>query len=106
MSKIDFGNRIVFTSEGDLVFDYLIIALGASNFPDRSTGFQKAAYNFYDLSGTLRIREATKNFEKDKIVILISSKPFKCPVAPYEAALLLSAFFTRKRRDIKIEKAK
>jgi sulfide:quinone oxidoreductase len=103
VSKIDFENKIVVTSEEELNIDYLVISLGASTFPDRSKGFQEAAYNLYDLSGAVRIREAIENFEKGKIVILVASKPYKCPAAPYEAALLLSAFFKKKRRNVEIE---
>ncbi len=103
VSKIDFENKIVVASEEELDFDYLVLSLGASTIPNRTNGFQEAAYNLYDLSGAVKIREAIKNFEKGKIVILIASKPFKCPAAPYEAALLLSAYFKKKRRDVEIE---
>lgn len=103
VSKIDFENRKVFTSEEDFTFDYLVTALGASTYPDRQKGFQETAYNLYDLSGALKIREAIEKFEKGRMVVLISSKPFKCPAAPYEAALILSEYFKRKRRDVEIE---
>ncbi|HEB33333.1 MAG TPA: NAD(P)/FAD-dependent oxidoreductase, partial [Spirochaetes bacterium] len=53
VSKIDFENRKVFTSEEDFTFDYLVTALGASTYPDRQKGFQEAAYNLYDLSLSL-----------------------------------------------------
>ncbi|KKK59343.1 hypothetical protein LCGC14_3035330, partial [marine sediment metagenome] len=66
-------------------------------------GFSEAAYNLYDLSGAGRIRKAIENFDKGRVVVLVSSIPFKCPAAPYEAALLLAAYFTKKRRDIEIE---
>jgi sulfide:quinone oxidoreductase len=71
--------------------------------PERAKGFQKAAHNLYDLTGAVRIRDEIENFKKGKIVILIASKPFKCPAAPYEAALLLSAYFKKKKRDVEIE---
>jgi len=100
---IDFGNKVVSTSGGDIPFDYLVIALGADTFPEKMSGFLEAAYNVYDLSGAERIREAIDEFDKGRVVILISSKPFKCPAAPYEAALLLSAYFTKKERDVEIE---
>lgn len=103
VSKIDLEKRIVSTSGGDEPFDYLVIALGANTFPDRLGGFSEAAYNLYDLSGVEGIREAIGNFNNGRIVILVSSMPFKCPAAPYEAALLLAAYFTKKRRDIEVE---
>ncbi|KRT66328.1 MAG: FAD-dependent pyridine nucleotide-disulfide oxidoreductase [Candidatus Dadabacteria bacterium CSP1-2] len=103
VQKIDFENRTVFTSQGDVSFDYLVIALGASTFPEEIPGFLEDAYNLYDLSGTKKIRKAIENFDRGRIVILITSTPFKCPAAPYEAALILSKYFTMRRRDAEIE---
>jgi sulfide:quinone oxidoreductase len=103
VSKIDFDKNVVATSKEESGFDYLVVSLGAETFPERAKGFQKAAHNLYDLTGALRIRDEIENFKKGKIVILIASKPFKCPAAPYEAALLLSAYFKKKKRDVEIE---
>ena len=103
VQRIDFENRTVSTSEGEMPFDYLVIALGASTFPERMPGFTEAAYNLYDLEGAERIRKTIGNFSTGRVVILVSSMPFKCPAAPYEAALLLSAYFAKRRRDIEIE---
>jgi sulfide:quinone oxidoreductase len=103
VQKIDFENRIVFTSQGDVSFDYLVITLGASTFPEKIPSFLESAYNLYDLEGTKKIREKIANFDKGRLVVLITSTPFKCPAAPYEAALILSAYFTKRRRDVEIE---
>ncbi len=43
VQRIDFENRTVSTSEGETPFDYLVIALGASTFPERMPGFTEAA---------------------------------------------------------------
>ncbi len=103
VSGIDFESRTVATSKGEVPFDYLVIALGASMFPERLPGFSDAAYSLYDLSGVERIRKTIENFDKGRLVVLVSSIPFKCPAAPYEAALFLRAYFTKKRRDIEVE---
>ena len=103
VQRIDFDNRTVSTSEGETPFDYLVIALGASTFPERMPGFTEAAYNLYDLEGAERIRKTIENFASGRVVVLVSSMPFKCPAAPYEAALLLSAYFAKRRRDIEVE---
>ena len=103
VQRIDFGKKVVSTSEGDVSFDYLVVALGASIFPEKFPGFLEAAYNLYDLDGAEKIRETIDNFGGGRIIVLISSKPFKCPAAPYEAALLLSAYFAKKERDVEIE---
>jgi sulfide:quinone oxidoreductase len=103
VQEIDFERRRLVTSEGDVPFDYLVIAPGASTFPEKTPGFPEAVCNLYDLSGAEKIREAIKDFDKGRLVILIASTPFKCPAAPYEAALLLSAYFAKKRREVEIE---
>jgi sulfide:quinone oxidoreductase len=103
VSGIDFEGRTVAISDGEIPFDYLVIILGASTFPERLAGFSEAAYNIYDLSGADGIREKIENFDKGRVVVLVSSIPFKCPAAPYEAALILSTYFTKKRRDIEVE---
>jgi sulfide:quinone oxidoreductase len=103
VSNIDFEKRVVATSKEDSVYDYLVVSLGAGTFPERAKGFQEAAHNLYNLSGVLRIRDDIENFKMGKIVILITSKPFKCPAAPYEAALLLCEYFKKNRRDVEIE---
>src|SRR3990167_3756073 len=101
--KLDFETKTVLTSQGDVSFDYLVISLGASTFQEKVPGFVEDAFDLYDLSGVKNIRKAIGNFEKGRIVILITSTPFKCPAAPYEAALILSEYFNRKRRDVDIE---
>lgn len=103
ISGIDFENRTVFTSEDNISYDYLVIALGAGTFPDRLEGFSGAACNIYDLSGVERLKEELDNYDKGRLVILISSLPFKCPAAPYEASLILSEYFARKKKNIEIE---
>jgi len=103
VQRIDFENRTVSTSEGGMPFDYLVVALGASTFPERIPSFTEAAYNLYDLEGADRIRKTIENFGTGRVVVLVSSIPFKCPAAPYEAALLLSAYFAKRRRDVRVE---
>ena len=103
VQRIAFDNRTVSTSEEDVPFDYLVVALGASTFPEKFPGFSEAAYDLYDLSGAERIRAAIEHFDGGRIVVLVTSMPFKCPAAPYEAALLLSAYFVKQGRDVEIE---
>lgn len=102
VQRIDFDDKIVHTSEGSEPFDYLVIALGASTFPEKIPGFSEAACNLYDLTGAERLKKAIENFNKGHIVILISSPLFKCPAAPYEAALLLASYFTKKNKYVDI----
>lgn len=103
VSGIELNNRTVLVSGAKLAFDYLIVALGANTFPETIPGFQEEALNLYDLSGVEKIRERIKSFNKGKAVVLVTSTPFKCPAAPYEAALILSEYFARAKRNVDTE---
>jgi len=103
VEKIDFENKVLETSLGNENFDYLVIAPGANTYPERLSGFTEAAHNLYDLSGVGNIRNSITHFDRGRLVLLIASMPFKCPAAPYEAALLLSKLLQKNRSEVEIE---
>jgi len=94
--KIDPAERTVKTSAGDITYDYLIVALGADLAPETVPGLSEAAHNFYKLEGAIKLRDATRGLSGGTVVVMVSGTPFKCPAAPYEAALLLD-YDLRKR---------
>lgn len=105
ISKIDPEQRSVHVNGSEIKGDYLVIALGAELVPEAVPGLAQAGHNFYSLAGAEALRDARHEFRKGRLVILISSMPFKCPAAPYEAAMLLE-YDCRKRNirdDINID---
>jgi sulfide:quinone oxidoreductase len=56
-------------------------------------GLGKAAQTFYTMEGAVCLREKLRTFDGGEVVVLIPRVPFKCPPAPYEAAMLLHAYF-------------
>ncbi len=97
------AERIVETSSGPLKFDALLISLGAELAPEKIPGFKEAALNLYALEGSLKIAERLREFSGGRVAVLISSSPFKCPAAPYEAAFLVGDFL--KKRSVSAELA-
>lgn len=69
--------------------DYMVIALGAEYAPAAIPGLEEAGHNFYSLEGAEALREARLKLQSGRLVVLVSGIPFKCPAAPYEAAMLL-----------------
>lgn len=94
--KIDPANRLVKTSTKDFVYDYLIVALGAELAPETIPGFSDSAYHIYELEEAMKFREVLRNFSGGVVAVGVSSLPFKCPAAPYEAALFIDYHFRRK----------
>ncbi|MER3544734.1 MAG: NAD(P)/FAD-dependent oxidoreductase [Chloroflexota bacterium] len=83
--------------------DALIVALGADLAPERVPGFQAHAHNLYEAQAILPAAEALRAFRGGRVVIGIFGVPYKCPPAPYEAALLLRGFFNERGVQADIE---
>lgn len=97
VTSIDLQERIVKTKNNhEFSYDFLIIALGAEYAPETIPGFAKYAMHIYDLESAIKFRQAIERFREGTIAIRISRIPFKCPAAPYEAALLLDDCYRRK----------
>ena len=80
--------------------DHIVIALGADLAPERVPGLVEAGHNLYTLPGMLSLQQALQRFDAGRIAVVIASVPFKCPAAPYEAAMLIHDFFRAQgRRD-------
>lgn len=77
--------------------DYLVIALGAALAPEAVPGLAEAGHNLYSLAGAQSLRDARLQLRAGRLVVLVSGVPFKCPAAPYEAAMLLE-YDCRKRK--------
>ncbi|MHA1947132.1 MAG: NAD(P)/FAD-dependent oxidoreductase [Candidatus Hodarchaeales archaeon] len=77
--------------------DYLVIALGAEFASETIPGLIEGGYNFYSLDGAEQFREAWNNFKSGKLVVITATPLYKCPAAPYEAAMLLEDDSRRKK---------
>jgi sulfide:quinone oxidoreductase len=104
IEELDLEGRVVGTSSGDLEYDALVVALGAQLVPEAVAGFEQLAHNAYTTDGCAAIHRALQGFRGGTIGILVTQLPFKCPAAPYEAALLIESFVrsTGIRRKVEI----
>jgi sulfide:quinone oxidoreductase len=90
-----------------LEYDYLVIALGSEFALEHVKGFlENGGSNLYDAEQVPKLREKILSLKKGRIVICITSVPYKCPPAPYEASLLINDILvkngTRDSIDIEI----
>ena len=105
VNKIDVSNGIVTTGQGEFEYNYLVVALGAELAPEKVPGFE-SAFHMYTLEDAKKLRDALSSFRGGSIRLIISSTPFKCPPAPYEAAMLIDDYLRSKglrdKSDIQI----
>ena len=85
--------------------DALVIALGAALSARDVPGLEEGGDNIYTLDGATSAFSHLQSLEHGRVVVLISRAPFKCPAAPYEAALLVDGYLrkTRRREAIQVE---
>jgi sulfide:quinone oxidoreductase len=89
VDRIDAARRAVTVNGREHVADYLVIALGAELAPETIPGLVPSGHNLYSLVGAEALCEARRRFRTGRLVVLVCGMPFKCPAAPYEAAMLL-----------------
>lgn len=92
VETIDPETRRVTVAGETIDADYLIVTLGAELAPETVPGLQDAGHNFYTLAGAENLRAALDTTRKGRVVVLTTAPAYKCPAAPYEAALLFDAY--------------
>jgi sulfide:quinone oxidoreductase len=87
--KINPVSKLVRTKYRQFHYDYLIIALGVELAPEQIPGLKENGLILYDINDVPKIRDALRQIKSGKIVMAITGLPYKCPPAPFEAALLI-----------------
>jgi len=95
VTRINPARKEVEIDGQSLAADALVIALGADYAPEAIPGLAEAGLNIYTMEGASAIHDALDRFEGGRIVILTAAPMYKCPAAPYEAALLVDAFLRK-----------
>lgn len=88
--------RRVVTDNGTFDADVLVVALGADVVPSATPGLVEGGNEFYTLAGATKASEALSIFTGGRVVIGVTGKPFKCPPAPSECALLMHEYLAAK----------
>ena len=87
--SIDPVRRRVETDAGAFDADVMVVALGADLDPSATPGLAEAGHEFYTVDGAFAARDVLDSFDGGRVVIGVTSTPFKCPPAPSETALML-----------------
>ena len=99
IERIDPDQRRVSVDGAELEGEYLMVSLGAEYAPEMIPGLAEAGHNFYSLAGAEDLRDALREFRGGRLVVLTAAPVYKCPAAPYEAAMLLE--YDRRKRKVR-----
>ena len=97
ITEIDPERRQVVLDGEELLGDALVVSLGASLEPERVPGLAEAGGNFYTLDGAKQVYEQASTLQTGRVAVVVADVPFKCPAAPYEAAMLLESLMRRRK---------
>jgi len=93
--QIDLENKNVKTTTKEILYDFLIIAMGAVLAPQKISGLAENGLNLYDYRESEKIHDKILNLKSGKIAISIMGMPYKCPPAPFEASLLIDSMLRK-----------
>ncbi len=104
IQSIDPNAKRVVTDQGTYDADILVVALGADLDPAATPGLTEGGYEFYSVAGAERVADVLPTFDAGVAVVAVLGPFFKCPPAPYEAALLLHEMLEARgvRDDVKL----
>lgn len=88
VSALDPTTRTAIVDGAAITADAMIIALGAELAPERIPGLADAGHNLYTAEGASAFRSALVAAPEGRIVLLTAAPLYRCPAAPYEAAML------------------
>jgi sulfide:quinone oxidoreductase len=92
--SIDPAAKRVETDAGSFDADILVVALGADLHPNATPGLVEGGNEFYTVAGAFALRDVLSSFAGGRVIVGVTSTPFKCPPAPSETALLMHDHLT------------
>ncbi len=96
VERIDPARREAVVDGRTLQADHLIVALGARFAPEAVPGLATAGLTFCTLEGATHLRDTLHVMRAGRIVVLTAAPAYKCPAAPYEAAMLIDGLLRRR----------
>lgn len=95
IEAIDPATRTVTVDGRQITADHLIVSLGADYAADTIPGLQRAGETFATLPGAQLLAPAVDAVTQGRVLVVTAAPLYRCPAAPYEAALLIDATLRR-----------
>jgi sulfide:quinone oxidoreductase len=91
VTDVDPTTRTLTVGDRRLTGDHLVMSLGADWATDQVPGLGEHGHTYATLPGAQRLARELQRIESGRIVVVTAAPLYKCPAAPYEAALLIDA---------------
>ncbi|MDH3218855.1 MAG: NAD(P)/FAD-dependent oxidoreductase [Gammaproteobacteria bacterium] len=107
----DFESRRVYTEQGYVEYDYLVLApgieydysrIGVDDTEAQNLLFHRYPGGFVTSSELLTIKQKIHRFKGGTFVLTVPNGDYRCSAAPYERACMVAAVFKRRRISAKV----
>ena len=110
VTGVDPDTKTVALEDGELSYDYLVVALGHRLAPETTPGMLEgweetdSVYPFYHFEAAMQLRDALKDFDGGTFVVSVPDTSIKCGGAPLKMTMLAEDYFRRKgiRDDVDV----
>jgi sulfide:quinone oxidoreductase len=103
VSALDPEHKRVRVNGEDLEADAVVVTVGADLVPESIPGLADAGHNLYTVAGAVAARDALTRFAGGRVIVLTAAPAYKCPAAPYEAAMLVNDQLRRRGTSSAVE---
>lgn len=103
IEHVDAMRREVRVAGRTLSADSIVIALGAATSSAAIPGLADSGCDLYSLAGAIAFRDRLVSLQRGRIAILTAAPAYRCPAAPYEAAMLIEAACRTRRVHANVE---
>ena len=105
IERIDADRREVVVGGRTLSADFIVIALGAATRGGAIPGLLDGGHDLYSLAGANAFHNKLASLRSGRVVLLTAAPAYRCPAAPYEAAMLVEADCRerRVRKQVEVE---
>jgi len=110
VTGVDADTKTVALEDGELSYDYLVVALGHRLAPETTPGMLEgweetdSVYPFYHFEAAMQLRDALKDFDGGTFVVSVPDTSIKCGGAPLKMTMLAEDYFRRQgiRDDVEV----
>ncbi len=95
IESINPASRTVTVDGRQITANHLVVSLGADYATDTIPGLNEAGQTFATLAGAQQLEPAINAVTEGRILLVTAAPLYRCPAAPYEAALLIDAMLRR-----------
>ncbi len=95
VQRVDPVKREVVVEGRSISADYIVVALGAELAAGSIPGLFEGGETFATLDGAVKLRSALSKLREGRVLVLTAAPSYRCPAAPYEAALLIDDYCRR-----------